>query len=159
MANYDFNKDILIGEQGEQTIIEDLISMGGIYESNNKTNTHDLIINYKGRNITYECKTDIFDDTGNMFIEMKCRNKDSGIAVTKAEWFVTYFKRLNEIWYIKTDKLKEILNTHEHRYIKNVGDKNSKTEGYLLNKNMFRSSFIVRDAIKHTRIIAKWEKK
>lgn len=159
MANYNFRKDIVIGEDGEQVMIDDLISMGATYDSSNKTNSHDVIINYKDKQISYECKTDVYDDTGNMIIETSCRGKDSGILVTKAEWFVTYFKKLNEIWYIRTSKLKEILATHVHEKRNNIGDAGSNTEGYLLNKNKFRDEFIVRDPIKHTEIIRKWQKK
>lgn len=159
MANYNFKKDIILGEEGELVMIEDLISMGAIYDSNNKTNSHDVTVNFKGKNIRYECKTDFFDDTGNMFIETNCRGKASGIEVTKADWFVTYFKNFNELWYIKTDNLKKILNTHTHRKATQCGDDGSNTEGILLNKNMFRDEFIVRDAIKHTQIIKKWQKK
>jgi hypothetical protein len=159
MANYNFNKDLVIGEEGEQVVIDDLVSMGATYDSNNKNNTHDVIVNFKNKKISYECKTDFFDDTGNMFIETSCRGKDSGIMVTKANWFVTYFKKLNEIWYIKTETLKEIMRTHEHKKVTDSGDANSNTQGILLNKNMFRDEFIVRDAIKHIEIIKKWQKK
>lgn len=159
MANYNFETDILIGENGEQVIIDDLISMGGIFDSNNKTNSHDIIMIYDGKAISYECKTDVFDDTGNMFIETKCRGKASGVSVTKAKWFVTYFKKLNEIWYIKTSKLKTILKNNEHKIASKCGDLNSGTEGYLINKNMFRDKFIVRDSIRHKEIIPKWQKK
>lgn len=159
MANYNFNKDLIIGEEGEQVVIDDLISMGAVYESNNKNNTHDVIVNFNNRKISYECKTDFFEDTGNMFIETSCRGKDSGIMVTKADWFVTYFKKLNEIWYIKTPKLKNIMATHEHKKAIDSGDANSNTQGILLNKNMFRDEFIVRHSIKHTEIIKKWQKK
>lgn len=159
MANYNFNKDLVLGEEGEKVVLEDLISMGATYIGDNKTNSHDLWVLFKNKKHSYECKTDFFDDTGNMFIETSCRGKESGIMVTKADWFVTYFKVLNEIWYIKTDKLKEILKTHEHKTATQSGDAGSNTEGVLLNKNMFRDSFIVRDAIKHTTIIKKWQKK
>lgn len=157
--HYNFKKDLIIGEEGEEVVIQDLISMGAEYDSNNKTNSHDVIVSFKGRKITYECKTDFFDDTGNMFIETSCRGKASGISVTKADWFVTYFKKLNEIWYIKTDKLKDILEKFEHRTATQSGDEGSDTEGILLNKNMFRDEFIVRHSIKHIEIIKKWQKK
>ena len=159
MANYNFNKDLILGEEGEEVIIKDLLTMGANYDSNNKNNTHDIIVTYLGRKISYECKTDFFDDTGNMFIETSCRGKESGISVTKADWFVTYFKVLNEIWYIKTAKLKEILSNHDHKKATQSGDLGSDTEGVLLNKNMFRDDFIVRHATKHIEIIKKWQKK
>jgi hypothetical protein len=34
-------------------------------------------------------------------VEFKCRGKASGIETSKAKWFVTYFKYLNEIWFFK----------------------------------------------------------
>jgi len=146
MANYNFRKDLLIGEQGEQIMIEDLKSLGGTYDSNNKTNSHDVIIRYKDRLITYECKTDFYRNTGNMFIETNCRGKESGILVTKAEWFVTYFKISNEIWYIKTDKLKQIIEDYkdQHTFRESVGDVGSNTKGYLIKKELFRNHFIIR---------------
>ncbi len=159
MGNYDFKKDIILGEEGESVMIDDLVSMGATYDSSNKTNTHDVIVNFNGKDICYECKTDFFNDTGNMFIETRCRGKASGIKVTKADWFVTYFKKLNEIWYIKTDKLKQILSEDKHKEITQCGDDGSNTEGFLLNKNMFRDDFIVRDSKKHIEIIRKWQKK
>lgn len=159
MGNYNFNEDIILGEEGEGVIINDLISMGATYDSSNKTNTYDILVSFNGKKIRYECKTDFFDDTGNMFIETSCRGKASGIEVTKANWFVTYFKKLNEIWYIKTDKLKRILKEHKHKEATQCGDNWSNTKGVLLNKNMFRDEFIVRDPIKHVEIIRKWQRK
>lgn len=159
MAHYNFKKDIEIGEDGEQVIINDLISLGASYNSSNKTNSHDIVVIHEDKEVSYECKTDIFDDTGNMFIETHCREKESGILVTKADWFVTYFKKLNEIWYIKTQDLKNILKNHEHNLVTKCGDANSDTKGYLINKNMFRDDFIIRDPIKRKTIIKKWQKK
>ncbi len=151
MANYDFRKDLVIGEEGEKVIINDLISLGAVYESENKTNSHDVIVSFKDKQISYECKTDFYRDTGNIFIETECRGKPSGISVTKAEWFVTYFKRLNEIWYIKTDKLKQLIynNLSSHSYRTGVGDANSNTCGYLIKKELFRNEFIIRNPITH----------
>jgi hypothetical protein len=159
MANYNFTDDLIIGEEGEKIIIEDLTFLGAEFQSDNKTNSHDIIFKYKNKLISYECKTDLYHDTGNMFIETYCRGKESGINVTNADYFVTYFKVTNEIWYIKTSKLKQILKNFEHKIAKQSGDIGSNTQGILLNKNQFRDEFIVRDAIKHTEIIKKWQKK
>jgi hypothetical protein len=159
MGSYNFNRDIIVGEEGEKILIEDLQSLGATFVSDNKNNTHDIIVTFKGRDVSYECKTDEYDNTGNMFIETNCRGKESGISVTKAKWFVTYFKKLNEIWYIKTEKLKNILNNHTHKIVTQSGDAGSNTVGVLLNKNMFRDEFIVRNTITHKEIIKKWQKK
>lgn len=157
MANYNFKKDLLIGEQGEKVIIEDLISLGATYQSDNKTNTHDIIVLYKDVPVSYECKTDFYRDTGNMFIETECRGKPSGISVTKAKWFVTYFKKLNEAWYIKTSDLKRLIEEHTslHTFRSSVGDTNSNTKGYLIKKELFKDHFIIRDPIQHIDLNAK----
>jgi hypothetical protein len=148
MANYDFNKDLIIGNKGEEVVLNDLISLGAIVLINRTDNSdYDFMVSQNGNNITYECKTDFFPDTGNIFIETKCRGKDSGIYVTKADWFVTYFTSTNEIWYIKTKDLKELIENVPHKKTKNAGDKGSGTEGYLVRKSKFRNNFIIRKVL------------
>ena len=151
MGNYNFKEDLILGEEGEKIILDDLISLGAKYQSDNKTNSHDIIVLYNDKPITYECKTDFYRDTGNIFIETECRGKPSGISVTKAKWFVTYFKKMNEIWYIKTEDLKRIIREYEssHSFRSSVGDKGSNTKGYLIKKELFKKDFIIRDPIKH----------
>jgi hypothetical protein len=55
-----------------------------------------------------------------MFVEFKCRGKASGIETSKAKWFVTYFKYLNEIWFITTKNLKTLISNNEFYIIKMV---------------------------------------
>ena len=154
MANYDFNKDIHIGEAGEQVVKTDLESLGGFFISDNKDNKYDLIMDMpdKGgfglRQVTYEIKTDVFCrpdlDTGNIFIEFESRGKLSGISVCNAEWFVTYFKHFNEIWYIKTSKLKKLISDNDFKITEYSGDSNSNTKGYLIPRYQFKKHFKVR---------------
>lgn len=158
MPNYNFQKDVILGEEGENVIIKDLQSLGATYLGNNKTFSHDVIMKYNNKSVSYECKTDFYEDTGNLFVETNCRGKKSGILVTQADWFVTYFTKTNEIWYIKTSKLKELIKNHNHTFISKVGDENSNTEGFLINKYAYINHFIVRDSIKNTRIIKNWQK-
>jgi len=148
MANYNFNKDILLGEDGEATVVKYLESKGGKLVTDNKNNEYDVIINYKGNEIKYEIKTDVFCtdklDTGNLFIEFECRGKPSGITVTKAKWFVTYYKHLGEIWFIETDKLLELINRKSFRTTKQSGDVGSNTKGYLINRKRYKELFKVK---------------
>jgi hypothetical protein len=105
-------------------------------------------MNVNNQEIKYEIKTDVFCkptyDTGNLFVEFECRGKKSGIIVTEAKWFVTYYKHLKEIWYIKTSKLMEIINENNIRTVNFSGDENSNTKGWLLPRNKFKNNFIVR---------------
>lgn len=145
MANYDFNKDLVIGNKGEDVVLNDLISLGAkVLVKRTDNSDYDFMISRNGNKITYECKTDFFPDTGNLFVETKCRGKDSGINVTKADWFVTYFIHSEELWYIRTNDLKDLIENVPHKKVINSGDKGSGTEGYLINKAKFKNNFIIR---------------
>tara|TARA_R110000851_G_scaffold119780_7_gene247781 strand:+ start:4236 stop:4733 length:498 start_codon:yes stop_codon:yes gene_type:complete len=159
MAHYNFNKDIYEGENGEMTVIEHLKKLGGTLLHQNKDKRYDAIIERKGKKIKYEIKTDVFCkpsyDTGNIYVEVECRGKKSGIMVTEADWFVTFFKHFNEIWYIKTEKIIELIEENKNILIKkeNSGDKGSVTKGWLIPKWRFQENFIVFDSITHKRKI------
>jgi hypothetical protein len=84
-------------------------------------------------------------DTKNIAIEYFSRGKASGISVTKAEFFITYFPLLNEIWLIKVEKLKKLLKEDE-KIIKKVihtGDDGSNTKLCLLNREKYKPHFRV----------------
>ena len=157
MAEYNFNDDIILGEEGEQIVVKDLESMGGKFISDNKNNRYDLLMDMPIRgclsavvyeNKTYEVKTDVFckphQDTGNMFIEYECRGKESGLRVTEAEWFVMYFKHFDELWYIKSNDLKDLLMCNVFPKTEFSGDDGSNTKGYLIPRYQFKHKFKVR---------------
>lgn len=154
MANYNFNKDIEIGEDGEYVVRLDLESLGAMFVSDNKNNSHDLIMSTPKKtgdgfkNVSYEIKTDVLCkphfDTGNIFVEFESRGKDSGITVTTAKWFVTYFKHFNEIWYIKSDKLRKLISENSFKIHTDSGDLGSNTMGYLIPRYQFKKYFKVR---------------
>lgn len=159
MAEYSFRKDIIEGEAGEDFIIEYLTKgWGGNLIEKKKDNTWDFKINFdKSGGQTFELKTDVYcippsevngkkikgRDSGNIFIEFSCRGKDSGVRVTQADWFVYYFKYLNELWMIKVPELKELI--HDNNFRVGVGgDPGSDSSGYLIPRRKFRDKFLVR---------------
>lgn len=148
MADYDFKKDIVLGESGEEVVKNDLISAGSTFISDNKNNKYDLLMDRKGTPIKYEVKTDVYvtklKDTGNMYIEYECRGKTSGLMVTEAKWFVTYYKHLGEIWYIETEKLKTIITENNIRTHTMGGDAGSNTKGWLLPRAQYKKDFKIR---------------
>ena len=152
MAHYKFNKDLIEGEEGELVVIEQLKNFGATLIHQNKDNRYDVLVERNGKNIKYEIKTDVYckpdRDTGNMFIETECRGKKSGINVTQAEWFVYFYPLLDEIWYIKTKDLLNLIqeNVNTLRFHKNGGDPGSRTKGWLIPRKRFLESFIVLDA-------------
>jgi hypothetical protein len=147
MANLDFKTDLILGNQGESTIINFLESKGCTFINSNHDNKYDIKMNRKGVETTYEIKTDVLitptRDTGNMFVEFQCRAKPSGIATSEAEWFVTYFKNINEAWFIKSEKLRRLINENKFHIIKNGGDIGSATHGYLIRREKFKEHFHV----------------
>jgi hypothetical protein len=150
MAKYDFNEDILVGEDGEDIVIKDLETLGATLISKNKDNRYDaLVLSKKGDEVKYEIKTDVFcrpeNDTGNIFVEYECRGKGSGILVTEAKWFVTYYQYLKEIWYIQTEVLKKLIMDNDIPKAEFSGDAGSNTKGWLLPRYQYKKHFIVRN--------------
>jgi hypothetical protein len=147
MANLDFISDLKLGNEGEETIIKYLLDNGCKYVDSNNDNKYDLKMIKKDVETTYEIKTDVkcapLFDTGNIFIEFESRGKASGISVTQADWFVTYFKYLKEAWFIKSDKLKKLINENDFQTFKDAGDVGSATHGYLIKRKDFKEYFYV----------------
>ena len=152
MAHYNFNKDLNEGEKGEKLVIEHLKKLGGTLLTDNKDNRFDAIIERKGKILKYEIKTDFFCkptyDTGNIFVEVECRGKKSGIMVSEADWFVTYYKYLNEIWYIKTKDMIKLIEENKQTLIFKPmsGDKDSNTKGWLVPRWRFFKEFKIYDS-------------
>lgn len=147
MANLDFKTDLKLGNDGEDVIINFLESKGCSYVDSNNDNKYDLKMVTKGKETTYEIKTDVFIapvyDTGNIFIEYESRGKSSGISVTQADWFVTYFKYLKEIWFIKSETLKKLILENDFPIFYDAGDVGSATHGYLIKRKDFKKYFHV----------------
>jgi hypothetical protein len=147
MANLDFRKDLKLGNEGEESVIKFLETKGLKYISSNNDNKYDLKMGNYENELTYEIKTDVkcapLFDTGNIFIEFESRGKPSGIQVTQADWFVTYFKYLNELWFIKSEKLKELIQENDFPIFKDAGDIGSATHGYLIKRKDFKKYFYV----------------
>jgi len=147
MANLNFREDLILGNEGEKIINGFLEKNGGEFINFNNDSKYDLKMKIKNKYKTYEIKTDVLcipkRDTGNMFVEFNCRDKPSGIETTQADWFVTYFKFLNQVWFIKTQNLKNLINENKFRVITNAGDLNSKTHGYLIPRSVFKDKFHV----------------
>ena len=161
MANLDFKSDLKLGNEGEKVVIEFLEKKWLTYVESNKDNkNHFKIIAHntqysvyydynkaRMKELTYEVKTDVkcapLFDTGNLFIEYSSRKKPSGIEVTQADWFVTYFQFLNELWFIKTEKLRELIKNNDFPVFKDAGDHGSETHGYLINRRKYFEHFYV----------------
>lgn len=152
MGEYNFNKDVVSGEKGEQVIREHLESYGAEFISDNKDSNYDLIMIINNKKISFEIKTDVYcephNDTNNLFIEFECRGNPSGISVSKSNYFVTYYPHLKEVWFIKTNKLLKLISEENFKTTEFSGDNNSNTKGYLIPRYQYKKHFKV-NRIKH----------
>ena len=106
MSNKGWNKDKEKGEEVEKRLVEYLKKK---YPKTKKINGKfkDYDIEVPEENKTIEVKNDIGSiDTPNYFIEFSCNYKKSGIAATKADYWIIY-DEVDVIW-IKTSILKTI---------------------------------------------------
>lgn len=143
-GQYDFNKDLITGEQGQEFIAEFMTTKGFTYVKSCTNILHDLEMSYNGKTYTYEVKTDVYPrDTGNLVIEFECRGKASGINATDADYFTYFFPNLGEIWNIKTTKLKKLIEDYKPLIFSNAGDKKSQTKLYRLRKKDVASYFSI----------------
>ena len=138
MGNYDFEKDLVLGEQGEKMVA--LYLMLG----------HDMtFLGYNNEKKTFEVKTDYYvdehNDTGNMAIEIRHKNKPSGISCTKADVFIYFFRNLaeNNIWMIKTSELKSLIKDNVSGLKRVMGGDTKETEILLIPKHKFKNSFYI----------------
>ena len=149
-----YNMALKMGEKGESIIRIFLENLGYVFVSKCENISHDYKFVKGGKEQIFEIKTDVahlfvgddgnLRDTGNIAIEYESRGKKSGIAATSAEFFVTYYPQINEVWLIKTEKLKELIRANKDT-IKKVegGDTDSRTKMFLLKREKFKSEFRV----------------
>ena len=164
MANYNFNKDLPVGELGEQSLTKFLTET---YQAKyigksegSEIKFWDLKFTFPSKkDVTYEVKNDVYVvppkqlpngfvaqgfDTGNIFIEFESRGKKTGIDITKADWWVNIFYYLNEIWFIKVSDLKKLIRDNDFKKTEQSGDDGSNTRGYLIPRHQFKEHFIIK---------------
>ena len=106
MSHKKFLKDLKKGEDVEKRLVEYLKKKyPKSYKIQGENKDYDIVIPEKKK--TIEVKNDIGSaDTPNYFIEFSCNHKKSGIAATKADYWIIY-DEVDVIW-IKTSILKTI---------------------------------------------------
>jgi hypothetical protein len=148
-----FRKDVIRGKEGECFFALHLLKNNIV--TNLKFRDYkiwDIEVQVDGKNVTYEVKRDDFswellqenkiienDGWGTLFIEFESRGEPSGIAVTKADYFVIVVKKMKQLWVIPTKNLKRIISMFEKR-TKRGGDYGT-SNAYLLEKELTRKYF------------------
>lgn len=155
-----------VGELGEKLFkqyLTDYKKLDFIRKSEDRADLKhwDLEFSHNGNFIKYEIKTDVFikpdawvkigdeerlvegRDTGNMFVEFSSRDSKSGISTTTADVWVNIFFHLREMWVIRTEMLKKLIDYSNFKIAYNSGDEGSKTAGYLIPRRQFQQFFKV----------------
>jgi len=115
--NDKFLNDLKDGEVGEKIVANYLIENHGykLIEFN-KDKRYDLLLlkEVSNKEVKFEIKTDRWEyfnyKTNNMFIELECNGKVSGVKATEAKWFVYYFPEQEVAYIMLTSKLLELSN-------------------------------------------------
>jgi len=144
--NTKFKKDLNGGQIGERVIgryLEDRFKYEIIDFGND--NQYDIKVKKNDKEILFEVKTDRWEYfknkvTNNIFIEVSCSNKLSGIHTTKSNCFVYFFPDKEEAYFIKTKDLRELIKTPGLKITEQSGD-DGRVKGILLNRNDFREHF------------------
>lgn len=147
---YDFEKDLNFGEKGED-IIEKWLNKNGYHTKRNKDYKYDILCTKNNKSYRLEIKTDNFSYTGNIIFEYYSRNKLSGISTTQADFIITLFHDIKQLWIIKTENLKLLINHLKNSYtngiiddstftIKSGGD-NQTSRLYVLNRKRLEYYF------------------
>ena len=141
MANYDFKKDLPVAQKTEHEVSlviidwlkENIDSKVTLLEISNHEK-YDLKYQIGDITKTFEVKEDFMcKSTGNVAVEFHSRGKDSGIAVTKADFYVYRIHENAGIfdYVMPTKELKRIIDEKKYFRVVNGGDAGSDTYCYL----------------------------
>jgi hypothetical protein len=137
MPNYNFNKDLPIARETEREVGELLQQKGSKVISYNNDNKYDILLHLDKHNKDYtvEVKEDFTcERTGNVGVEFSCRDKDSGIACSQANFYVYKIHEPNHqihFYMMKTQDLKDLIKHKFYHRIVNGGDPGSNSMNYL----------------------------
>lgn len=130
-------------EKGEEIVRMFLEMNQHIFLSKCKDVSSEYKFIKNGKELSYEINTDIGNksEAGDVEIEFERDEKSSGIDATKAEYWISYFPHLNQIWLIKVKKLKELIETNKETIGIYEKSGESNTKAYILNREEFGSYF------------------
>lgn len=149
----DFKLDLAKGEAGEVEVADFLKKMGFEILNFNKNMDYDILAIQRrfasvigdrllhtipNQQYTFEIKTDEWEHyhekvTNNMFIEISCNGKPSGIAGSKSDFFIYYFPKHETLYAIERKKLIKELYSMGGIRSSQSGD-GGRVLGYLINK-------------------------
>ena len=142
MGDYNFQKDLLRSKSGTRKIIKILEKSGYQFISEHDGKEYDLKFHPPNseKTIKIEVKEDFYcARSGNVALEFHSRGVDSGIAVSKADYYIYIIHTNKGIkrFIFKTSKLKKMIK--DKKYFRTVcgGDWKSNTYNYLFEYDVF----------------------
>lgn len=149
MNSEKFISQLSQGELGERVIASFFLSQGKFnkVEFKGAGTEYDLKCYSDDKSTTFEIKTDRYEffkkkQTGNMFLEISCNQKPSGINSSKADFYIYYFPDREEFYLMPLPELRLFLVNQQIHIEQLCGDGN-KFEGYLLNREVCKKHFKV----------------
>lgn len=140
MGHYNFEKDYkeaLVVEKEAAAKIRSYFTGAESIEFNNDSD-YDILAVIRSEDVTFEVKNELkVNETGNVAIEYFSRGKDSGIRVTKADYWVEKIK--GDFLLMRTRELKQKIKDEQYDDMKSGGDPGSGTCFYLVKEARFRS--------------------
>jgi hypothetical protein len=151
-----FYGDLNSGNIGERQVANYFQQNGMTILEYNNDYKYDFKGEKGGKILTFEIKTDRWEyfnkkNTGNMFIELTCNNKPSGISSTIADYFVYYYPDLEVFFLIKTEDLRKLIQDEGFSIITQSGD-NGKVTGVCINRHSYKEYFHINKIPKDTSI-------
>ena len=136
-------------DKGERIVKKFLENLGYVFLSKSKDISCDYIFLKNGKQQMFEIKTEV-NNTEDVNIEYQNKGEGSGIAATKADFFVTYYPHINEIWLIKTEKLKSLIRENKSTIKKteHSSDEGINTKSFSLKKEDFKEHFRIANPYK-----------
>ncbi len=139
MAHYNFHQDLADGKAAEDEVAARLQRHFKLSDDDIvRSGTKEFDLKIKSFDTTFEVKNDLMAErTGNVAIEYECRGKPSGLAVTRAEFWV--YKFSGRYWLASVEDLKKRLFV-EKTFHRNVtgGDAGSYTKMMLVKVVQFQ---------------------
>lgn len=104
----------------------------------------DNFTNKRTNAITFEIKTDKYDETGNLFFEKSCNKKLSGVFATEADYFIYCLPRYKSqnFYLVKPQKLIDLINEKFAQCLSYGGGDGGRVTSFLINKHQFDEEFV-----------------
>lgn len=144
-SNQKFNNDLKQGNIGERIVANYLKNKGFNIIGFSNEKKYDIITDYNGKEKTFEVKTDLWEYynkkvTNNLFIEVSCSGKPSGISSSQADYFIYLLPETGYMYMIKMEELRDLIRFNNFRKSTQSGD-GGRSVGYLLNRDKIKEHF------------------